>query len=257
MGGLAGRREPGSDLTFDEQRTVSALVLQTREGFPASRPREVVIEGGGTARRAEVDDDGRLEFAPVTGQRLTLRFPDPDPVYSTNPAAGSALEILPVGIAEADTVPRLPRADPALLTEWTASCAGPAVSIDGTSVTTSLSGLVGDLAQRRPMQLQACGALPAVDAGVHRIRSTVGGGFQVDSLALSDLAQPITTAEERTVLVRSWAATRRTVDVRAGDPSLLVVAENYNPGWVASLGGRELRAVRVDGWQQGWQLLAL
>ena len=34
--------------------------------------------------------------------------------------------------------------------------------------------------------------------------------------------------------------------------SLLVVAENVNPGWRARLDGQELRAVTVDGWQQAW-----
>jgi arabinofuranan 3-O-arabinosyltransferase len=34
------------------------------------------------------------------------------------------------------------------------------------------------------------------------------------------------------------------------------VAQNYNTGWHATLDGRALTAVRLDGWQQGWLLPA-
>ena len=42
----------------------------------------------------------------------------------------------------------------------------------------------------------------------------------------------------------------------AGPASYLVVNENFNPGWRAVLGGRPLRAVRLDGWKQAWLLPA-
>ncbi len=38
--------------------------------------------------------------------------------------------------------------------------------------------------------------------------------------------------------------------------SYLVVNENFNAGWQASLGGARLRAVRIDGWKQAWLLPA-
>jgi arabinofuranan 3-O-arabinosyltransferase len=42
------------------------------------------------------------------------------------------------------------------------------------------------------------------------------------------------------------------VHVGAGPATVLVVHENSNAGWRATLGGQVLRAVVVDGWQQGW-----
>ena len=42
----------------------------------------------------------------------------------------------------------------------------------------------------------------------------------------------------------------------AGAASVLVVHENVNPGWRATLDGVALEGVRVDGWQQGWRLPA-
>jgi arabinofuranan 3-O-arabinosyltransferase len=46
---------------------------------------------------------------------------------------------------------------------------------------------------------------------------------------------------------------RRTVRPGTGD-TVVALRENTNPGWVARQGGRVLRPVVLDGWQQGWQL---
>jgi arabinofuranan 3-O-arabinosyltransferase len=44
--------------------------------------------------------------------------------------------------------------------------------------------------------------------------------------------------------------------VTASTRSYLVVNENFNPGWRAVADGRQLRAVRLDGWKQAWLLPA-
>ena len=57
--------------------------------------------------------------------------------------------------------------------------------------------------------------------------------------------------------VLTWSSTSRSVQVDAADAArLLVVPESENPGWVARLGGTELRPVVVNGWQQGWEVPA-
>ena len=53
-----------------------------------------------------------------------------------------------------------------------------------------------------------------------------------------------------------WGRTDRRVAVAAGPESLLVVHENANAGWQATLGGRRLAATTVDGWEQGFVLPA-
>jgi arabinofuranan 3-O-arabinosyltransferase len=53
-----------------------------------------------------------------------------------------------------------------------------------------------------------------------------------------------------------WTAQRRVLRVSASTRSYLVVNENFNVGWRASIGGRPLRTVRLDGWKQGWLLPA-
>jgi hypothetical protein len=42
-----------------------------------------------------------------------------------------------------------------------------------------------------------------------------------------------------------------TVDAAPAD-QVLIVHENQNPGWRATLNGHQLTTVRLDGWQQGW-----
>jgi arabinofuranan 3-O-arabinosyltransferase len=53
-----------------------------------------------------------------------------------------------------------------------------------------------------------------------------------------------------------WTAQRRVLRVSASARSYLVINENFNVGWRASIGGRRLQTVRLDGWKQGWLLPA-
>jgi arabinofuranan 3-O-arabinosyltransferase len=55
------------------------------------------------------------------------------------------------------------------------------------------------------------------------------------------------------VRVTGWTSNRRAVALPARPSSTLVVVhENANAGWHAEAGGRSLRSVTVDGWQQGF-----
>jgi arabinofuranan 3-O-arabinosyltransferase len=53
-----------------------------------------------------------------------------------------------------------------------------------------------------------------------------------------------------------WTATARTLRVSAPVSSYLVVNENYNAGWHATIDGKQLHPVRLDGWKQAWLLPA-
>jgi arabinofuranan 3-O-arabinosyltransferase len=54
--------------------------------------------------------------------------------------------------------------------------------------------------------------------------------------------------------VLKWGATDRSVRVGAGPRAILIVRENANAGWQATLNGHRLQSVTVDGWQQGYRL---
>ena len=56
--------------------------------------------------------------------------------------------------------------------------------------------------------------------------------------------------------IRDWLGDRREVAVGSGAASYLTTYENFNDGWKATLNGKELDPVRLDGWQQGWRVPA-
>jgi arabinofuranan 3-O-arabinosyltransferase len=61
-------------------------------------------------------------------------------------------------------------------------------------------------------------------------------------------AQPVKTI--------TWTDSSRVLRVRASQRSYLEVAQNFNAGWQATLDGRVLQPVQLDGWEQAWLLPA-
>ncbi len=107
------------------------------------------------------------------------------------------------------------------------------------------------------MALSPCGFGEALrlDPGIHTVTAdNVAGPFKVTNLQLAGTVPPVSAPRE--VAVTQWGIDNRALTVAAGPAAIINVHENYNPGWVATVGGHELRAVRLDGWQQGWVLPA-
>ena len=80
-----------------------------------------------------------------------------------------------------------------------------------------------------------------------------GPQFVVDGAELSGpLAVP--SAGSTPVEAGAWGPARREVQVAEAETSrVLVVPESINPGWVARTStGAPLKALAVNGWQQGW-----
>jgi arabinofuranan 3-O-arabinosyltransferase len=62
-----------------------------------------------------------------------------------------------------------------------------------------------------------------------------------------------TTDQQIPVRVDSWGPTLRRLHLETyPNQRVLTLRENQNPGWQATLGGRTLRPLVLDGWQQGW-----
>ena len=80
-------------------------------------------------------------------------------------------------------------------------------------------------------------------------------------LAVTDLSLTASTAPARRRDVRtiaadlrigSWGAEYRTATIGPGAQSYLEVHQAANPGWTATLNGRRLTPVTLDGWQQAF-----
>jgi arabinofuranan 3-O-arabinosyltransferase len=248
-------REPTVVLEWAVPTSVDSLRLGLVA--TASSPASVrVVTETGEVREAEVDADGLVTFDAVTARRLEVTFPEVSPLDYVGddgdtwrlPLALSSLTV-PVahqnGTMDATTRVAIPCGS------------GPELSIDGEARQLSIATTVGAVARLDPIPARVCGGADLnLSAGEHTIDTGRGdGGWQF--AALSVRLDPVgatvpPVAESRTVGIERWNSDRREVRVGAGELAYLVVDENANDGWKATLEGEELRPVVLDGWKQGF-----
>lgn len=242
---IANANDPTPTLTVDfAKRTRVDRIDVTAPASPGVVPLSATLVSGTETR--EVDLDGFGQFKPLLTKHLEIRFANP-----TRPGE-------PIGLSEV----RLGSRDSAVPFEGEArtgvGCGfGPSVFVDSQRYLTKVEGLMGDVAASGPLTLSLCEGPIPIAAGQHRIRIASTVEFQPVRVLLSDadrVAQA--TPADRTWTVLENAATSQKVQVAAGGSALLATSRNWNKGWVATLDGKRLRAQRVDGWAQGWQLPA-
>jgi arabinofuranan 3-O-arabinosyltransferase len=255
-----GDKEPSIDLRWTVPRTIDAISLELSS--TASRPTEIAITGStGAPQVVRVPQKGGLiSFAPLRTDSLHIQFIRSVAKFSVTPDYGFPLPV-PVGLQRI-SVPGLESAAVAPanpLTTFDLPCGdGPPVTIDGKTVPTSISGTLAELTDLQPIRFAACtndfGGL-ALAAGSHgfEAKSTLAPFVITSAVLRSGRASPATSASgARKATIEQWSADARTLKVTAGPATYLAVAQNYNSGWSASLGGQSLKPVRIDGWQQGF-----
>ena len=249
-----GEDAPTFGVRWKGRKRLSSVTAELPPG--ASGPIRMRIEGDdGEVREGLSDGRGTLSFAPMTTDRLTVTFfresrahpiqlaeltvPDVDPVPDVR---AYPLE-LPCGYG-----PKL-RVGPA---------GGPAATGRDGVVQTKASGTLGDLLAGRPLEFSAC-KQAVLETGRNRLTSVPLDSYRVDTVTVGAKPGEGTTGEgaaddrpPRQVEINSWGAGSRELEVEAAKPSFLTVNENFNVGWTATVDGKELRAVRLDGWKQGW-----
>ncbi|MEY7976075.1 alpha-(1-_3)-arabinofuranosyltransferase family protein, partial [Streptomyces pilosus] len=258
---IAGAK-PTVRLSWTGKQTIDELVLAPAGGLSA-RAAEVHISSPDGAAIAAVDDNGWVRFPAITTDRLDITVTRTAPLTVHNPAVDADMQ-LPVGLTEA-YVPaldayRTPQPDAGR--EFALECGkGPVLAVDGTLHETSVRGTVRDLVERRPVQVTLCqkgSDAPALElpAGTHRVEGGDAGPLALTEVTLTRGTVPEASAAERELRIQDWLGDRREVRVGAGAASYLTTYENHNDGWKATLNGEELKALRLDGWQQGWQVPA-
>jgi arabinofuranan 3-O-arabinosyltransferase len=130
----------------------------------------------------------------------------------------------------------------------------PALQVSGTDVPTRGRTTIGDLLALKPVLLSPCtGTSVKVPAGRSRVRLASDQTWTAGSVLLRATGAVVPTPTQVMVKPLRWGTVDRTVEIGARDqPTLLAVRENENPGWQATYDRTVLRAVTVDGWQQGW-----
>ncbi len=254
-----GVERPALVLTWPEPRTVDVLRIVTDPGVAALRPDSVTVEGRDLSTTVPLAEDGIARFAPVVTDRLELTF--------TSTAQGESFDpylrwTLPLGIGVGEVEVGGPNAAPAADTPVVLPCGeGPLLLMDDRLVDTRVDTTLGALQSVRRIPVSLCDDAVAtgLGAGRHRLIAMHTAALAVDSATLVRTGGAASTSpvSREPVAVERWDAEHRTVEVAARDEdTLLVVPENTNAGWAATLDGRRLESVAVDGWQQGYVLPA-
>ncbi|MFG1669911.1 alpha-(1-_3)-arabinofuranosyltransferase family protein [Streptomyces sp. Y7] len=258
---IAGDR-PTIHLRWPGKQAVGEVVLAPAGGL-STRPTEVHISSPDGAAIAGVDENGNVRFPPITTDRLDITVTETAPLTLYNPVVDEDLQ-LPVGLTEA-YVPALDQyrtPKPRGSRPFSLPCGkGPVVSVDGELYGTSVRGTVGDLVERRQVEVTLCrqgrdDTELRLTAGEHRVEAGDGGPLALTDVTLTRGTVAEATTAGRDLGIRDWLGDRRAVTVGSGSASYLTMYENFNDGWHATLNGKELTPVRLDGWQQGWRIPA-
>jgi arabinofuranan 3-O-arabinosyltransferase len=252
--------EPTLELTWPEERPVSAAHLSSAQHPVATRPTTVVIEAGGEHWERRVVD-GWVRFPEVVTDELTIRITGWTPMWSSDPGGAGPTPVSP-GIAEVE-IPGLEDlvvAEDLDVVTGRFCGSGPEVIVDGTRVETAVVGTIRDVVDHRPLRWYACGEAAhgvPVGRGQHVVEVRADEMFAPDTAVFRRVftSRP-GVADAGTAEIKKWGRTSRTVGVVTTEPALIIVPESFNEGWVAYLNGAELPSVRMDGWQQGWELPA-
>ncbi|MCR3741712.1 arabinofuranan 3-O-arabinosyltransferase [Actinomadura glauciflava] len=236
---IAGERDQAPTYTVRwKGRKRLAAVTVTRPPT-ASGPMRIRVEGErGQTREGLSDAQGRLAFAPMATDRVTFTFfreSQAQPIQVT--------DLVIPGVKPMPDVRGLPLRLP---------CGyGPKLRIDGGTVRTKATGTLGDLLAGRPLRFSSC-TPAALQAGRNRLASVPFDPYRLDTVTVGAKPGVAEARPPQQVKVLSWGTGKRRVEVDAATASFLTVNENFNAGWRATVGGTELRAVRLDGWKQGW-----
>jgi arabinofuranan 3-O-arabinosyltransferase len=251
-----GDVHPVVTLLLDRVRRVDGLTLHADPSAAVAGPREVVVRAGKQRWSGAVPADGRIHFASaVATRRITITVRE-SMLRSTTSSVNLRTRLLPVGISEIT----LGGAEPATSTSGSSlvelGCdSGVALSVDGVAHPLRVAASRADVLAGAPVA-----ATPCVDprvhlaAGTHRLSLGSTSRSVPVSMTLTQPGETLATSHPSpgSMSVQAWGATERKVRVDAAAPALLVVRENQNAGWQATLGGHRLAAVRVDGWEQGF-----
>jgi arabinofuranan 3-O-arabinosyltransferase len=244
-------------LTWPAVRTITGLHLAFDRNVAVTVPQAITAIGADGTRGGLIDPQGFVFFdRPLRTAELTILFLNRFPARSYDPVA-NGYEFLPFGVGEVAALPDPLAAPVDLDRRVDLPCgSGPTLDANGTHLTTRVSASLRELLQLRQVPATVCDAKPVpLGAGMSRIVVAPSALATPVRVALSSIG-PFSAAGDE-VTVGAWDSVHRTITVTPDDHlRVLVVRENTNPGWTATIGGLTLAPVVLDGWQQGWYLPA-
>jgi arabinofuranan 3-O-arabinosyltransferase len=232
--------QPILTIGWRHPRTVRRITIQRPPD--AEGLLQVLIAGsGGQVRGSNVGPSGVVRFAPMRTTRLTIRF---TPLQVPLQISG----VMIPGVPQLRTVSAPLRLRCGL---------GPSIEVNGKAVATRAWGSDADLLAQRPLHFAACAPV-TLRPGTNQVTEPAGDAYSVQDVVVGRVPAPVAASAPPAARTRvlAWTSSRSVLRVGAGPVRYLIVNENFNPGWRAVIGGRPLRAVRLDGWKQAWLLPA-
>jgi arabinofuranan 3-O-arabinosyltransferase len=258
---------PRLTLRLARPSAVSALVLRTDPHAPVSTAMKVRVSAGGSSWQLQVDDAGELRLPrPVLTGTVKLEILESAVRISTDEITRDQ-QILPAGISELQIL-GWPSPTPA--PEVVIGCGrGPVLNVDGRLIQTSVRASRAAVLAGAEVPATPCDTGSGADtgSGIDPRSGTLdlAAGPHVVTLSSSTDAAAMGLVLSRgpglaaagqgfagSAEVTKWAGAQRSATVATEARALLVVHENFNAGWQASLAGHRLTPVRVDGWEQAF-----
>lgn len=244
---------PTLSLDLGGEQEVRALRIVTNLDAPISRPTVVWVHAGDQNWIGPLPRHGliRLPSAAMT-DTVAITVVEAETRRSISMLNRSE-RLLPVGINEVRLDPApVSDVDAATMVEFDCDD-GLAVVIDGTVIPLSVSAETSEVLAGASVDAEPCDeATVALSAGQHRLTlaQTTWAAPEAITLSAADISEVHRATGD--AVIEQWDPTSRRVRVDAAATSILVVHENFNKGWNATLNGQPVETVRVDGWQQGF-----
>lgn len=275
---VAAAGDPNPTVTYTLPTTTTLSTLDYEVDLSASRPTEALLVGDHGQRRLVhlPVADATVSFPPMRTSRVTISFPQVQRVFTYSVFTHSMVPE-PLGASELSFPQALLGGAPAPQEQFVLPCGqGPALEVDGHTYPTAVDGSYGDLVGLVPMPLELCtpGSALSLPAGAHSLQALdADGAFKITTVSL--LGSPTSTEAggqraqgtgagttmtgstlQRHVTLGAWGDEHRSLSASPGPAVLLAIHQNYNAGWIATVDGRRLKSVRLDGWQQAYELPA-
>jgi arabinofuranan 3-O-arabinosyltransferase len=259
---------PTLTISWPKATRVSSFTIVRPPGASGPLPVQVTGSGGQTRTGVVTGHSGTLQIAPMRTNSLTFSF---TPSASSSPLQISEVKI--PGVRDLGANPNF---------QFRLGCGlGPLIQVDGTTVPTRVSGTFGDVLEGQPLSFSACSTV-SLRAGRNQVIEPDTDAFSVQGAVLEpatpSVVNTLTGAAATTAAAAGapagapplapgsapvesaraveWTDSVRVLRVAASTQSYLEVDQNFNAGWEATIGGRTLQPVQLDGWKQGWLLPA-
>ncbi|QVQ54298.1 DUF3367 domain-containing protein [Spiractinospora alimapuensis] len=244
--------EPTLDVAFGEPTNLDGILFSFPRADSVESPIRVVVETPDTSREAWLDSNGLVGFGELTTEELRLRF---------TPPANQPLELASVvfpGSGAADPMDELSGG-------VSHACGnGPVVRVNGQRVATRLPDAdAAEVLAGLPVRFEACDEV-TLDEGDNALSVDGGTSYRIEATTLTPSGGGPDGADDPVVMepvaeVLEWGPRTRRLAVDTEEESHLVVNENHNAGWEATLttadGARvDLDGYRLDGWRQAWAI---